>query len=812
MILPLEQVEAASAGGKAVGLRRLREAGVAVPEAFVIDARAFLAHVERAGATADGVRATALAPELLDPLREAWRGLGDVVVAVRSSGVDEDGADASFAGQHDTVLGVATFDALVDAVRACWASAFSQRAIAYRAHVGAPAPSLAVVVQRMIEPRVAGVVFTRSPEPTKDVLVLEAVRGRGEALVSGHAAPERLEVDRASPQAQASALLAPRELQQLTTDALALEAHFGEPLDLEWALDAEGRLWWLQARPITTALSHDDPSLVWSNTNAGELLPDVATPMTLDLVKNVVKMLFALFTEALDMDFDRTPVVGLVGGRVYFSMNTFAALAAQVPGMSKRSPAELFGGHATEIVAGLKQVGAQARPVVGARGLRLVRGVATMVWRMLRQSGVRPDAEVEVVLAETRALATFDVRGATDDALLAWLRRLQGGMGPIFNEVFGAIAVGMACTNALLERSRHWLGDADGAIGSALLAGLGGVDSAEAGLELWKLGERLREAGLGELLARRDAAGLLDALERHPELLAAWRAWNERHGHHARAELDVSQPRWRERPEQVLGLLAGERGARTPVEVFAATAARREQVEAESLRRLSPLRRLVFRALLERARRGTRLRELLKSEAVRRLALTREGLLEVGQRAVSRGVLSERDDVFFVQWADVPALLRATDGAPWKRKVQRARAERKKWLPLTPPPVVIGRLDPTRALPPPVPQAPVLRGLAVSAGLVEGVARVVLRSDEDTRVAPGEILVAPFTDPGWSPWFISAGALVVDLGGMLSHGSIIAREYGIPAVVNVGHATRRIRSGSRIRVDGFRGEVTILEE
>jgi pyruvate,water dikinase len=125
--------------------------------------------------------------------------------------------------------------------------------------------------------------------------------------------------------------------------------------------------------------------------------------------------------------------------------------------------------------------------------------------------------------------------------------------------------------------------------------------------------------------------------------------------------------------------------------------------------------------------------------------------------------------------------------------------------------VVVGALDPASALPPPVPDATVLKGLAVSGGVVEGVARVVLRSDEDTRVAPGEILVAPFTDPGWAPYFVAASALVVDLGGMLSHGSIIAREYGIPAVVNVGHATRRIASGMRVRVDGFRGEVTILE-
>jgi pyruvate,water dikinase len=262
----------------------------------------------------------------------------------------------------------------------------------------------------------------------------------------------------------------------------------------------------------------------------------------------------------------------------------------------------------------------------------------------------------------------------------------------------------------------------------------------------------------------------------------------------------------------VLSTLSAVAADRSPAQVFAAAAARREKTEAECLSKLGPLQRAGFRFLLERARRGIRLREELKSESVRRLSLTRATLLELGRRWVARGLLASADDVFFLRWAELRTVASSVDEKVWRRKIARARAEHRKWQPLTPPPVVVGRLDPTTALPPPVPNATVLKGLAVSSGVLEGIARVVLRSDDDTRVGPGEILVAPFTDPGWAPYFVSAGALVVDLGGMLSHGSIIAREYGIPAVVNVGHGTRRIRSGSRIRVDGFRGEVTILEE
>jgi pyruvate,water dikinase len=234
----------------------------------------------------------------------------------------------------------------------------------------------------------------------------------------------------------------------------------------------------------------------------------------------------------------------------------------------------------------------------------------------------------------------------------------------------------------------------------------------------------------------------------------------------------------------------------TPAAIFARAIERREQLEADAVRRLTPPRRWVFSAVLERARRGTRLREQLKSESVRRLALCRSTLLDAGRRLVARGTLEAVDDVFFLRLGELRGALLDRPEARWQRTVARRRAEHRQWVPLSPPPVVVGRLDPATALPPPVPDAPVLSGLAVSGGVVEGIARVVLRSDDQTRVAPGEILVAPFTDPGWAPWFVAAAALVVDLGGMLSHGSIIAREYGIPAVVNVGCGTRRIKSGS----------------
>jgi pyruvate,water dikinase len=194
-------------------------------------------------------------------------------------------------------------------------------------------------------------------------VLVEAVAGLGEALVSGRTAPHRYALPGAGP----DELLSAEALRRLETEARSLEQALGEPLDLEWAIARDGTLWWLQARPITSSVEASDPSLVWSNSNAGELLPDVATPMTFDFVQGIVRQLIGAFAD-LGVDWEHTPLIGLVGGRIYFCMNTFLALARSVPGMGSRSPAELFGGHAEGIVAGLEAVNAEAHPVMRVSG------------------------------------------------------------------------------------------------------------------------------------------------------------------------------------------------------------------------------------------------------------------------------------------------------------------------------------------------------------------------------------------------------------------------------------------------------------
>jgi pyruvate,water dikinase len=284
-----------------------------------------------------------------------------------------------------------------------------------------------------------------------------------------------------------------------------------------------------------------------------------------------------------------------------------------------------------------------------------------------------------------------------------------------------------------------------------------------------------------------------------------------RHGHHAFGEMDIHNPRWSERPDAALELVrdyvANLDGA-DPRQHQRRLARQRELRASEFRRRLTnPFVREYFEFLYRKAQIGITLRENARNECVRVLAAVRRTLLALGDRLVQRGKLSARDDIFFLELGELESV---ASGIELRDKIAARKADFEHNLTITPPPVVVGELDPGVA---PVANgiAPtkVLHGLAASAGVARGRARVILHPKDGARIEPGEILVAPHTDPGWTPYFLSAAAIVMDVGGMLSHGTIVAREYGIPAVVNVGSATKVIQTGQVIQVDGDRGTVTI---
>jgi pyruvate,water dikinase len=287
------------------------------------------------------------------------------------------------------------------------------------------------------------------------------------------------------------------------------------------------------------------------------------------------------------------------------------------------------------------------------------------------------------------------------------------------------------------------------------------------------------------------------------------------HGHHCRGEFELSNARWSETPDYILGLVRGylrSLGQSDPLENQRRLAEERERLTVQCRARLkNPIKRWIFSHSLRRTQELAVYREQLKNLGIRRFAFVRRVLLVLGQRLHEQGSLSCRDDIFFLEVSELEPVATGSASFDWRKRIASHRREYETNLKLNPPRVVNGRFDPNApAWSAANADVKFLTGIPVSPGIVTGPARVILRADEHEQVLSGEILIAPFTDPAWSPYFITAAGMVVEQGGILSHGSIVAREYGLPAVTNVGSATRVIRTGDLVQVDGNSGRVTIV--
>lgn len=284
------------------------------------------------------------------------------------------------------------------------------------------------------------------------------------------------------------------------------------------------------------------------------------------------------------------------------------------------------------------------------------------------------------------------------------------------------------------------------------------------------------------------------------------------HGHHCRGEMELFNARWSETPDYILSIVRNYLSSSTqtdPIQNYHDQIRKREQLTNRCRQQLkNPAKRLIFNHIVHRAQQGVVFRENWKSEAVRYTAAFRSILLELGQRLDNKGIFENTDDIFFLKLEEIETVTLGKSNFDVKETITSRRAEYEKHKSVMPPAVVIGKFNPDDYVPDAVDtHAEVFNGLAVSSGVVVGKARVILKADTEEQVLPGEILVAPSTDPGWTPYFMPAAAIVMDIGGMLSHGSIIAREYGIPAVVNVGPATKIIKTGQTIQVDADNGIV-----
>jgi pyruvate,water dikinase len=481
---------------------------------------------------------------------------------------------------------------------------------------------------------------------------------------------------------------------------------------------------------------------------------------------------------------------------------------------------ELLGGQQEFLAvtpSGALDIPEEDIPVLRLRWPRVVLNLPRLLVMALRHSPRRAVRFIERTRAETEAALGGAWRAGTDTELARSIEHRLAEM-IVGREAFLYLGVGFGHVLALFTVCHRWFGPEGRSIANRLLAGLGALEHAEAGLGLWRLAASI--AARPVLRAALEGAVSLEAfctslrsLEGGAALLAEWSRFMRRFGHHGTAgELELATPRWHERPDQVLDmvrhLIMGV-GASDPVRRVQAAAQERDRLVADCRRRLrNPLKRAIFDVALRMARRGAPVRENLRNETVRQIALVRLMVLELGRRLVARGALAQDENVFFLRSDEFVPLLGGEITVP----VAERRAEYERNRALHPPALIRGRFAGSDR-PDAAPRAAArrLEGISASRGVAIGPARVLLRAG-DGHVRPGEILVAPFTDPAWAPHFLLAAAIVMDMGGLLSHGAIVAREYGVPCVVNVGPATSLIATGQMIRVDGDRGVVEVLED
>jgi len=832
-ILDLGAADVAIAGGKGANLGELACAGLPVPDGFVLTTAAYAVAARAAGVDprdpaggAERLRTAPVPGAIAATACGAYAALGGGPVAVRSSATAEDLPGASFAGQQDTFLNVAGEEALLDAVRRCWASLWNERAVAYRAANGIDdtTVALAVVVQCMVDAAVAGVLFTANPiTGTRRRAAIDAVRGLADALVSGAVDPDHYLVDARSGRVleRRGDALDDARLRELAAMGVRVEAHYGAPQDIEWAVDHSGTLWLVQSRAITTLypLPADAPDpdrdvRAYFSANVPQGFFDPFTPMGVETFRLISGSLAAALGRPMRDPIRANPVLKEAGMRI------FADLTEVV-----RSP---LGRRVLGGVLGIMEV-RSARllpalvddPRLSPGDRRSMRAAIRVVVRLLVRGGVasilvrglrNPARMREQVLADADAVVRRPVAADLTPVqrIDAFERLFMEWPGRLFPKLVGLVGTAMVPYGLA-----GWiLGDrARPDELQTVLRGLSHNPTIEMDLALWALAHDARgnAASLTALqntdaddLAARYRAGTLPAW-----LQERFRAFLAVYGHRAVGEIDLGVARWADDPAHlfraVQGYLRLPSDAEAPDAQFARGAREAEAMAAELLGRVHGPRRRVLGALLRRVRANAGAREHPKFQVIRLFAKGRVLLAPVGADLASRGLLSSPDDLWYLTLAEMRRAVRGEDlrALVTERRTQYGREMVRRHIPRV---LLSDGTDVEAAYAPPADGA--LRGSPASPGTVTAVARVV-RSPHTARLEPGEILVAPSTDPGWTPLFLTAGGLVMEMGGMMSHGAVVAREYGIPAVVGVAGATERIATGQRITVDGSAGTVAL---
>ncbi|WP_130875004.1 PEP/pyruvate-binding domain-containing protein [[Pseudopropionibacterium] massiliense] len=837
-------------GGKGASLDLLTAWGLPVPSGFCVTSGLLRGGLDEKGRTL---------------VLEAYRRLGNPVVAVRSSAPGEDGRTKSAAGIHETVLGVSSEKELLDAIASCVASERSERADAYYRNGAEPA-GMAVVVQEMVDARTSGVLFTVDPlEPESGKMVVEASWGAGEGVVQGHVVVDRFWLDPRSGETLRAEVgektekimvrpgegpvavgvdrehrrepsLSDEERKQLCSLARQVRERFEAPVDIEFCVDQEGiRL--LQARNVTTVDAHSrglspyevavSPGIragtMWSRMDIGEIFNGMMTPMGLSFARYYQYWVHCDCVRATGIADCGKPELhmGYLRGYVYLNISYTARMLQQSLATRNQSTfTERFRSCDTANEMYSNPFGESPGVTESVKGavywvLSTLRETASMRSRARRLEKWRREVLRSSCGEDLSVLSRGQLGVKLEEALEAFHKTHVGYM-PYYLNAAGVYQL-------LAKLGSTWLGGASvDDLVHGVKADMSALRTVRTAGDLAVLARKAQKIpAVSQILQAGNSSHLLEALSNDVEgrrfIKSHVEEFLREHGTRGRQEMELSRPRWLDDPTYVLTILSAyltQPGLLETVEHHVND--RRNPVDI--LKRLPRHRALVLGAVVRAYTEFSRLREVTRMPMVTAIWLIRRIVVECARRAAADGFLNSADEIWLLNFEDFRRCL--ANEAAWEsffspEAVERGRAEYERNLRGPEPPLtIIGTWDGSlqgEAGESAGSSRDVLTGLGTSPGVVEGRARVVVDLDSQAgEMQAGEILVTTFTDASWTPLFAMAAGVVADTGSLLSHSSIVARELGVPSVVNTHSGTSWIRTGDRIRVDGVRGVVEIL--
>jgi pyruvate,water dikinase len=870
LLLPLAAcTDISLVGGKAVSLARLIAHGFHVPSGLCVTTEAYRSCLSTRGFSLTArwnhllLASAEDRPRILADCQTAIRNVecSDLIEqvqqalsrpdqpaathwAIRSSATNEDAVHASFAGLYRTHLGI-TQSGIESAVKDLWASVWEERVLQYQlqSELTRTPPAMAVVIQPMLDAYVAGVAYSIHPLTGRaDAVMVNAVPGLAAPLVEGTATPDHY-VLRVSPDTQTvtveeriiakkeralrlravgvreeailpgnveSPSLTDEQLTELARVTKEVEQALQTPVDVEWVIDGCG-LWLLQARPITHRpgpLPITNDNCEWSRANFKETMPELPSPLGLSFLERFMDAYIIAPYRRLGCTIPAgVTSVRILHGRPYINMTLMHSLILQLRG-DPSLVTEQMGGESLATIPDVQPLGWSSLMRAGLLSLKEMRKALRdgPAWfEEMRDFAVlyQPD--------RVRYLTEKEVSAGLDD-LERWLET---------HELTFGIAEGVSlCLQALGTFLPRWLGKDWRGLLNAALQGQGSVISAEQIVRLAELAEIASREPAAFRLLTSDAPTLPDFRQslKDTEFLRAFDRYLGEYGHRGVGESDVMSPRFADQPELLLSVLRARllsQANAPPADILARQAAIRVQALEEIRRRCgwNLHRWLIFIWWYRGLCRFFALREANRHHLMYYSTAARNLLLRLGELLAERSVLSSREDIFFLTLAE-RADVTAGRLRDCREDVQARRAERDRQLPVIVPDTIrawrevyggLTQYDTDRL-------GGVLRGIPISAGSIAGPARLVRSPADWGKVRAGDIIVTSVIDPGMAPLFVIAAGLVAEMGGTLSHGAIIAREFGLPAVVNVSGATARIREGDSLLVDALRGEIAVRRE